>query len=568
VHIFHSRTGKDLGDYTGPNFVQRNILVRDRSIPFTVLFRPDVTSDRLEVVFEWGDPFRSPPSNLEAYSVEITQDGKAIVKIDVPRHIWLSRWRWQSAPRPFVKTPDDLFAEKVFPRFKRTSPRQSLPQQAPDYSIMGFSNVTVYMPTTGERGDLGILPEYYAAYLATGDEGMKKSMLAWAEAAGSFFWHLRDSKTWAPLNWYSYPKSNTYYDQRYSSPSLSLYTQSRPRGRDNAIEVDASHEPALAFLPFMLTGDLYYLEELQFMATYFLHSTPMAPLLFYVEQTRGFAWSLRTMIDVLHATPEKVTGSLLPKSYWRKIIDLNLSQVMAKFVHGKTTKTSVFASGVDGGRIPFWQEDYLASVLGVVVYRGYEAWRPVFEWKIRSDVARTDGKSGWPRTVPTFYYCKPGKTTVMPGGNKGDGTLNVDNLDFTVLGGTWTVIFQDQLTFTVLEPGGKLNGHGKVGSGYDDAHNAMRFTVSAGAKPFAAGDSFRIAIDLAKTWGELADANDVTELPDGNISRKLGDYAQTVRAALVMGVLNGVEAAKPCLAWYDPQMMSVYSPDWRWSITT
>jgi hypothetical protein len=568
THVFHSATGKDLGNYTGPNFVQRNILVRDRSIPFTVFFRPDVTSDRLELVFEWGDPFYPTASVLPAYKVEISKGGSTIATVDVPQHFWLARWRWQTSPRPFVKTREDLFNAKVFPPFRRLSPRQSLPQPVPEYTIMDTSSVTVYMPTTGERGDLGVVPEWYGAYLATGDSAMKASMMAWAESAGTFGWHMRDPKTWAPFNWNTYPGASTYYDQRWSSPHLSLLTSPPSKIHGNIFSIDMSHQPALAFLPFMLTGDLYYLEELQFMSTYMMRSSPSVQLgLLYKGQTRETAWSLRNIFDVVYATPERSTQSILPRSYWQKFLDKNLAGMMADYVHGKSLKTAVFCSGTDGGRMPFWQEDYLATVLGVAVHRGFEAWRPVFEWKLQSDIARTNGTSGWPRGEPTAYYPKPGKADISPGPNRGNGTLKDVNFDFKVVPGKWVVKFSGAEVFDVLRPNGVLDGHGKVGSTYwDSTNNSFGFNVVSGSVPFAAGDRFTISVVVAKTWGELAAVNDMKGSND-SLSTKLSfEYPQTVRASLAMGVINGVAAAEPCFKWLAPQVEASYSPGWRWSI--
>jgi hypothetical protein len=566
-HRFHSATGKDLGNYTGPNFVQRNIVVRDRSIPFTVFFRPDVTSDRLEVVFEWGDPFAPPARDLDAYSVEISRGGQTIANIDVPGHYWLSRWRWQSKPRSFLRTADDIFAAKIYPRYKRIAGRQFFPPVAPLYEPMKFSNITIYMPTTGERGDIGPIPEYYAAYLATGDESMKASMLAWAESAASFPWHLRDVKGWAPLNWNKYPKATTYYDQSGASPVL----YKTPKGVNvyKRPVIEDSHEPALSFLPFILTGDLYHLEELQFMATYLLHSDKTWPGLFNQLQTRGWAWSLRTIVDVIYATPEKVPAYLLPRSYWQAFLDRNLASIMRDHVNATDIKNAVFSSGTEKSEIGFWQEDYLATVLGMVVYRGFTAWRPVFEWKLRSDIARTNGTSGWPRSVPTAYFPNCINAVARRGQNVGSGSVDVGRGSFRAKEGNWLIKFADDKNFTVFEPSGKVHGRGIVDKPYDSRSLAeITFKVNAGSVPFAAGDSFTISVRFPRNWAELAKVNGYENEPDGSLSKRLsGDYPQTVRSALAMGVMNGVAEAAPCFEWLDSQLRSSSYPlRWRWSI--
>src|SRR5213593_1246608 len=102
-HAFAARSGGDLGDYSGPGFVQRNVAVRDPKIPFTVFFRPDRDGGRVEVVFEWGDPFNSNPRHLPGYVARIVEDGKTLATVKVPVHYWMSRWRWQSAPRPIIR---------------------------------------------------------------------------------------------------------------------------------------------------------------------------------------------------------------------------------------------------------------------------------------------------------------------------------------------------------------------------------------------------------------------------------------------------------------------------------
>jgi hypothetical protein len=94
----------------------------------------------------------------------------------------------------------------------------------------------------------------------------------------------------------------------------------------------------------------------------------------------------------------------LPKSYWQDKLAKNQRWSMANYVSKPGLKTATFSSGVDPLRMPFWQEDYLAAVLGLGVWMGYDDWAPMAAWKIRSTIARTDGTSGWPRAHPTFYY--------------------------------------------------------------------------------------------------------------------------------------------------------------------
>jgi hypothetical protein len=398
-HTFAADNGRDLGDYSGPGFIQRNIAVRDPKIPFTVFFRPDRDSARVEIVFEWGDPFNSNPRHLPAYVARIEEGGKALATIEVPMHYWLSRWRWQSVSRPLIRSPQDLLAAKLVPPFAPIATRPSVAAAKP-YAIMGTSSITTYMPTTGERDDIGLMPEAYAEYLATGDSEALQSVLAWAEASGTFPWHLRDPATGAPISYDKYPDATTYDDQSKSGGPV-LHMLVAP-----GITIDASHAPQLTYLPFLLTGDPYYLEELEFAVTYSLGDYPGHGGIIRHDQTREYAWTLRSLLYLIKALPDRVPASLLPKSYWQDKLARNLAWIMSNYVNNPSPKTAVLRSGVDAERIPFWQEDYLATVLGVGVWMGFEEWRPVFAWKIGSTIARSNGTSGWPRTSPTLYYAK------------------------------------------------------------------------------------------------------------------------------------------------------------------
>jgi hypothetical protein len=264
---------------------------------------------------------------------------------------------------------------------------------------MGLSDITPYMPTTGERPDIGLMPERYAAYIATGNSDLEESVRAWGDASGTLPWHVRDLKTGAPLSYDRYPDASTYDNQAAAGGKPTLHLLPAPN-----ITIDGAHQPALAYLPFLLTGDPYYLEELQFAATYALGDYPHHGGIIRHDQTREFAWTLRTLFYVASATPENAPLWVLPKSYWREKLSRNLKWISSNYVQNPATRTAVFSSGVDSERMPFSQEDYFASVLGLGVWMGYSDWAPVFQWKIKSNIARTNGATGWPRAQPTFYY--------------------------------------------------------------------------------------------------------------------------------------------------------------------
>src|SRR5262245_45450567 len=63
---YREENGQDLGDFVSTigNFTQRCVRCTAAGSPLTVFFRPDRSSDRVEVVFELGKLFNATPANL------------------------------------------------------------------------------------------------------------------------------------------------------------------------------------------------------------------------------------------------------------------------------------------------------------------------------------------------------------------------------------------------------------------------------------------------------------------------------------------------------------------------
>src|SRR5690606_24571816 len=72
---------------------------------------------------------------------------------------------------------------------------------------------------------------------------------------------------------------------------------------------DIAHQPNLVYVPYLVTGDLYYLEELQFWAMYNSFSSnpgyrDNVKGLLHPEQVRAQAWGLRTIAEAAYITPD------------------------------------------------------------------------------------------------------------------------------------------------------------------------------------------------------------------------------------------------------------------------
>src|SRR5699024_1514533 len=119
------------------------------------------------------------------------------------------------------------------------------------------------MGQAGGRRDIGPLPAWAVLRLLTGDPRMIQVDNTVGVLAGSWPVHYRDETTGRPVSLERYPDLSTH-------PNLSNWSENPLSaihcGGDcsGKLKPDAAHQPSMDFVPYLLTGDYYYLEELQF----------------------------------------------------------------------------------------------------------------------------------------------------------------------------------------------------------------------------------------------------------------------------------------------------------------
>jgi hypothetical protein len=418
TYVFDESIGIDLGDYVEPggHFIQLCLLTTHPELPgFRVMFRPDADGKREEIVFELGMLFSGTPYNMTNYTVRIKRAGQTITTIQAPVHYWNCRWRWQSAPRPVIYSATDLIEQGAVPAYSEDLFGSGIPLSTPRVytNPMDLAGITPYIPSTGERDEIGPCTEAQAEYLCMGSSSALSSMRAQLEASGSIPLHFRDENTNAPLDWGEYPNA-TMYTPNGADPYIH-----NPSG--GVVTLDAAHMGSFAYVPFMLTGDPYALEWIQFTAVYnVVCLSPGARANFSLgNAVRAVAWALRSLVHAATVIPDTVPNWFLPRSIFKSRLDDQKKWFMDKYVNGTTKPCSDLwilqtpenspgsATSVPpaGTYVSIWMEDFLTTILGWTVALGHSDWLPILEWKAKDAMARTNGTSGWIRAVPTMYQC-------------------------------------------------------------------------------------------------------------------------------------------------------------------
>ncbi len=408
---YDTAAADDLGAFTSPaGFTQSCLRATQTRFPLTVYFRPDQDSGRVEVIFELGRLWDGAPANLGPYSAEIHRDGKTLARLDVPRHLWFSRWRWQSDERPVKADIADLGKRGLIPPFARPSQafaRAAAPPKSDPYRLMELAGVEPKMGSTGERPDIGLVTEHQARFLCTQARDALGALRAQAEAAGTLPWHMRDERTGAPVDLDRYKTMSWYGDRNVGDPHIAL--------ADTGINIDSAHQPPLAYVPYLLTGDPYHLEDLQFAANYNRGVLP-PPYRLSIPQPRAFAWSTRTLAQAAKVTPEKTPRWLLPARYFRGDLDRTRKWFETTYVESQAPLHKIFRAtdNPDNARdeppqapggtwISPWQHEFLVAALGWTVLMGFDDWRTSFLWALGGTLERTSGRSGWQRSHPSPY---------------------------------------------------------------------------------------------------------------------------------------------------------------------
>ena len=581
---FLGSDAKDLGDFVVPAYGinQRNLSVTSPDGLWTVFFRPDRDNARVEAVVLYGDPFLPNPATFDQpYAFDLFYDGAQIAHDDVAKHFWLARWRWKSSPRPRMRTPEQLVAAKLTPNYGRTPVTTSrLPAASISYIPMGISSVTPFMGQTGERGDIGLNTEVASAYMGTGDAVAYQSMMDQAEASATGPWHLNeDDKI---LCWDDHPLATTYATS-FSNPPIYV-TKTDKKYPADFLQPDDAHHPCLSYLPFLSTGDPFHAEELQYQINFYLggehyDGSGLDPArkaaggklyIFDLAQTRGFAWMLRSVVFCYRTSSLISSPTLLPKAFWKKVLDANAKYFTDAYLNSTDPHVQRFFTAVSSKAMGWWQEDYLIPPIAEAAKDDPANWSPILAWKIQSDEARIDGKSGWPANHPTLYFTQWYRQTFSAAtGNAGNGSIEATGLfdyqEKIIKGGmpkmgAFKGTFTSDTAFDLTTPDGKKDGSGTVGTPYVSGYGP-HFLISAGDKPFVAGDSFIISLTICTDWADMADVNGVTANADGSLDPGQSEaYLGSLYAALAA-------ADSSLLAGYEAKLQAAnYQISWRNSL--
>lgn len=377
---------------------------------------------RIDLSIENDWAWNPSPQDV-TYDLSITIGGNAFYTKAGLVHYVRARHRhvgWWNTPDPAVHIKHDipyLPATRAVPNYDlTTAPSLTKANEYYNNTVtnggpMGTGTAEKGMFAVGGRPDIGILPAWSALYLISMFKPAKDAVLNQGNLAGSWSMHFRDKNTGRVLSLQDWPHfatigtSGDNVNPATGQSELAPY----PSTNANPAAADVSHHPDQWYVAYLLTGDIYYAEEGQFwMLNCVISQNSHATYrnggagLIRGEQTRGQAWTLRTMAHAAYILPPalgQTEATRLLKSnldFFDALYTNNTVDDFAKLgviVNGYSVGYSTDESKGKTGVAP-WQDDFFTSAVGRMVEMGMEYARPLFNWKAKFPVARLYGVPG------------------------------------------------------------------------------------------------------------------------------------------------------------------------------
>ena len=369
--------------------------------PFVrVIFDTRVYSDgagRVDVTVE--NVLDKTGATTVTYNVTITVKGQAVFTKSAVQHYYLTRWRktftFGSTPASAVTTDIAPFnASGALPPYSPVVANIVNSPTGATYDILQNGALNANMPEHGGRPELAPYPNWTARYLVYRNPTQRAFVLANGDLAGSWPVHVREAENSTksgvgaerivsinqrPTLWLDDRAQSAGYDYVKGTPlPIREYGSTVPGPGQSPLIPDTAHQPSLAYVPYLITGDRYYAEEMAFWANYSMIRTypgdgvrSSTGVLEYGE-VRGYGWGLRNIVDAAALYPD----ASAVRAYLVAKVTNNL-QWLDNYANAQNPATNPFQilwlfKRPDGNQyISMWEEAYLMHAIDRAHQQGF-----------------------------------------------------------------------------------------------------------------------------------------------------------------------------------------------------
>ena len=334
------------------------------------------------------------------YDVAIVVNGASVFTKAAVQHYYLTRWRktFAIAGTTLSQVTPDLApfnTTRILPKFLSLVANQVSTPSGANFDILKSGALDSNMPAHGGRAELAPYPDWTARYLVHKNQTQRSYVLANGDLSGSWPIHVREAEGSAksgvgterlvsldqrPTLWFDRRAQGNGVDYIKGTPMPMVeYGTITPGPGQSALIPDNAHQPSIAYVPYLMTGERYYAEEMAFWANYGMIRTydgdgvrNSAGVLAYNE-VRGIAWALRNLVEGAAMYPD---GPV--KTYLSSKATSNL-QWLDNFANAQDPATNPFkilwiGKRPDGNEfISMWEQNYLAYAIDRGLKLGFTA---------------------------------------------------------------------------------------------------------------------------------------------------------------------------------------------------
>jgi len=206
----------------------------------------------------------------------------------------------------------------------------SISDRTVDGSSAGIGNFEKGLGAAGANDWIGLMSTWDTLYLLTMDDRMREVSIGNADLAGRIPWHFREADNLAGTgNYFDAAGTVDTFGRTISINARKTLSLWDPLNRCGSLYVEdeintgttdgegwtttLDHMPDLAYIPYLMTGRYYYLEEIQYQASfiaahksgcYFEPWMRQGEAGYLFDQVRGSAWGFRTLAYAAFISPD------------------------------------------------------------------------------------------------------------------------------------------------------------------------------------------------------------------------------------------------------------------------
>jgi hypothetical protein len=249
------------------------------------------------------------------------------------------------------------------------------------FDILGTGDLTVPMNAHGGRPEIAPYPDWTAQYIAHGRADQRSYLLEHGDAAASWGVHIKEPDGVRLISIDDHPRF--WLDPRAEGDGRPQSVAATGRLRGMAVAADLAHQPSLAFVPYLITGDRFYLDEMKYWANFCLigsqpddYARNEAQGLLISNEVRGIGWALRNLADTTAFLPDDDPY----RHYFTQKLRNNL-EWLERYARTTDTPLDTLFGGhrrwaEDGARPPYvfialWEQIYVAWAVDRALQLGF-----------------------------------------------------------------------------------------------------------------------------------------------------------------------------------------------------